>query len=106
MAAEVVLALATFPDADTARRIVRELVEAKLAACGNIIPQVESTYRWEGKIETGNEALVLFKLPVAQQSGFQEKLRSLHPYEVPEILFFPVSAGLPEYLTWVADSCR
>ena len=102
----VLLALSTFPDRETAQRISNQLVIEKFAACANILPAVESIYRWKDKVETGNETLVIFKLGEDRQSAFQEKVRSLHPYEVPEIIFFPVSNGLPEYLHWVADSCR
>jgi periplasmic divalent cation tolerance protein len=105
MAEKVLLALSTFPDQETAREISNELVTKKLAACANILPGVESIYRWKEKIESGNETLVLFKLSEDRQSAFQEKLRSLHPYEVPEIIFVPVSTGLPEYLRWVTESC-
>lgn len=105
MADEVLLAFSTFPDLDTARRIVRALVEARLVACGNIITEVESIYRWKGEIESGSETLVLFKVSTVRQSMFQEKLRSLHPYEVPEIIFIPVTAGLPDYLRWVNENC-
>jgi periplasmic divalent cation tolerance protein len=101
----VLLALSTFPDRETAQRISNQLVSAKLAACANILPAVESIYRWKDKIETGNETLVFFKLSEDRQKIFQEKLRSLHPYEVPEIIFIPVLSGLPEYLRWVVDSC-
>ncbi len=106
MAVRVLLALSTFPDRETAQRISNQVVAEKLAACANILPAVESIYRWKDKVETGNETLVIFKLGEDRQSAFQEKVRSLHPYEVPEIIFFPVSNGLPEYLHWVADSCR
>ena len=106
MAERVLLALSTFPDRETAQRISNQVVIEKLAACANILPAVESIYRWKEKIETGTETLVFFKLSEDRQSAFQEKLRSLHPYEVPEIIFVPVSNGLPEYLRWVADSCR
>jgi periplasmic divalent cation tolerance protein len=105
MAEKIVLALSTFPDAETARRISNELVVGKFAACANILPSVESIYRWKEKIESGNETLVLFKLSEDRQAAFQEKLRSLHPYEVPEIIFIPVSSGLPEYLCWVVENC-
>jgi periplasmic divalent cation tolerance protein len=105
MAEKLVLALSTFPDADTGRRISTELVAGKFAACASILPSVESIYRWQGKIENGAETLVLFKLSEERQTAFQEKLRSLHPYEVPEILFVPVADGLPEYFRWVAESC-
>ena len=101
----VLLALSTFPDRETAQRISNQLVSEKLAACANILPAVESIYRWKDKIETGNETLVFFKLSEDRQSTFQEKLRSLHPYDVPEIIFVPVTTGLPEYLRWVAESC-
>jgi periplasmic divalent cation tolerance protein len=101
----VLLALSTFPDRETAQRISNRLVTEKFAACANILPAIESIYRWKDKIETGNETLVFFKLSEDRQKIFQEKLRSLHPYEVPEIIFVPVSNGLPEYLRWVVDSC-
>ena len=105
MSEKVLLALSTFPDRETARDISNELVTKKLAACANILPAVESIYRWKEKIESGNEILVLFKLSEDRQSAFQEQLRSLHPYEVPEIIFIPISSGLPEYLRWVIENC-
>ena len=106
MADQIVLALSTFPDRETAQRISNQLITEKFATCANILPPVESIYRWKEKVETGNETLVFFKLSEGRQSAFQEKLRSLHPYEVPEIIFVPISTGLPEYLRWVADNCR
>ena len=104
MSQKILLALSTFPDAETARRISNQLVAEKLAACANILPSVESIYCWKGKIESGNETLVFFKLSEDAQSAFHEKLRSLHPYEVPEIIFLPITGGLPEYLRWVAEN--
>jgi periplasmic divalent cation tolerance protein len=105
MAEKILLALSTFPDAETARKISNQLVAERLAACANVLPVVESIYRWKGKIETASETLVFFKLSEDRQSAFQEKLCSLHPYEVPEIIFVPVSSGLPEYVRWVVDNC-
>src|ERR1700740_410034 len=105
MAKAILLALSTFPDVAAARRVANQLVTKKLVACANILPAVESIYRWKEKIETGNETLVFFKLSDDRQSAFQEKLCSLHPYEVPEIIFFPISSGLPEYLRWVIANC-
>src|SRR5260221_7445261 len=104
MAEKILLALSTFPDAEIARRISNQLVGEKFAACANILPGVESIYRWKEKIESGNETLVFFKVSEDRQSAFQEKLRSLHPYEVPEIVFVPISSGLPEYLRWVTEN--
>ena len=105
MAEKVLLALSTFPDVEAARRISQQLVTEKFVACANILPTVESIYRWKEKIENGNETLVLFKLSEDRQLVFQEKLKSLHPYEVPEIIFVPIDSGLPDYLSWVAESC-
>jgi len=105
MAEKILLALSTFPDSETARRISNQLVTEKLAACANVLPSVESIYRWKEKIETGNETLVFFKLSEDRQAAFQERLRLLHPYEVPEIIFVSVANGLPDYLRWVAESC-
>src|SRR2546421_10884257 len=106
MAEKIVLALSLFPDREPAQQISNQLVTEKFAACANILPAMESIYRWKDKIESGNETLVVFKLSEDRQSGFQEKLRSLHPYEVPEIIFVPITSGLPEYLCWVVENSR
>src|SRR5437763_4347489 len=106
MTEKIVLALSTFPDRETAQRISNQLVGEKFAACANILPGVESIYRWKEKIESGNETLVFFKVSEDRQSAFQEKLRSLHPYDVPEIILVSIASGLPEYLQWVAENCR
>src|ERR1700747_1070871 len=105
MAEKILLGFGTFPDAETARVISNQLITEKFAACANILPNIESIYRWKGKIETANETLVLFKLSEDRQAAFQDKLRSLHPYELPEIIFAPVTSGLPEYLRWVVENC-
>jgi periplasmic divalent cation tolerance protein len=102
---KVLVALSTFPDAETARRISNELVAGSFAACANILPAVESIYRWKGNIENGTETLVFFKLSEDSRTAFLKKMRSLHPYEVPEVIFIPLAGGLPEYLRWVADNC-
>jgi periplasmic divalent cation tolerance protein len=105
MAGKILLALSTFSDAEIARRISNELVSEHFAACANIFSSVESIYRWKGNIESGNEILVFFKVSEDRQLAFRDKLRSLHPYDVPEIIFVPVADGLPEYLQWVMENC-
>ena len=105
MAEQILLALSTFPDAEIARRVSNQLVSERFAACANILPAIESVYRWKEKIEAGNETLVFFKVSEDRQSAFREKLRSLHPYDVPEIIFVAVASGLPEYLQWVSENC-
>ena len=99
-----VVVFCTFPDAETARRIATELVERRLAACVNLLPGVESIYRWDGKTERANEVLGLIK--TARYTDLEPALKELHPYDVPEIIALPVSAGLPDYLEWLAaGSC-
>ena len=106
MADQVLLVISTFPDAETASRIARTLVEEKFAACANLMPAVHSIYRWKEKIETAGEVIVFFKTIQDRQAGFEEKLRSLHPYEVPELIFVKIDSGSPNYLCWVNDNCR
>ena len=105
MAEQVLLAISTFPDAETADRIAHTLITDKFAACANIIPAVHSIYRWKGKVEAAGEAIVFFKTTRDRQKAFQDKLRSLHPYEVPEIIYLKIDRGWPDYLRWVAESC-
>ena len=101
MAEEALVVFATFPDADTARRIVRTLVEERLAACGNLVPAVESIYRWEGKVNTASEVLAVLKTDLGHYRALEARLAALHPYEVPECLAVRVEEGLPAYLHWL-----
>ena len=102
---ETLLACSTFPEIETARRIAQQLVTENLAACANIIPAVESIYRWQDKIENAQETLVFFKTTALRYAAFQDRLKSLHPYEVPEIICLRIADGLPEYLRWVSAGC-
>ena len=101
---ETLLACSTFPEIETARRIAQQLVTENLAACANIIPAVESIYRWQGKIENAQETLVFFKTTAPRYTAFQDRLKQLHPYEVPEIICLRIADGLPEYLHWVGEN--
>ncbi len=103
---EVLIAFCTFPNAEIAGKVVKEIVDLGLAACGNILPQIHSIYRWQGKVESADETLVIFKLDGARYAEFEIKLCSLHPYEVPEIISCKIDKGLPEYLRWVVESCQ
>ena len=102
---DVLIAFCTFPNAEIAGKIANQVVEQQLAACANILPGVRSIYRWEGKVESADEVMAVFKLAAPRYAEFEDKIRSVHPYEVPEIIAFPISNGLPAYLQWVADSC-
>jgi periplasmic divalent cation tolerance protein len=105
MADNVLIAFCTFPDSNVARQATHHVVERRLAACGNILPAIHSIYQWQGKIESGEEILVIFKLDRHRYAEFESAIRSMHPYQVPEIIAFPLSHGLPAYLEWVRSSC-
>jgi periplasmic divalent cation tolerance protein len=88
---------------ETAKTIARVLVKEKLVACVHIIPKIESIYRWQGKIEETNEYILLAKTSERNVQKTIQKIRSLHPYEVPEIIVFPPVGGLKEYLDYVEE---
>ena len=98
------IVLSTAGSEEEARRIAHQLVERRLAACVNLIPQVESIYRWKGKVETGREWLLIIKTTVAQFSAVREAIRELHSYDVPECIVFTIEDGSEEYLDWLASS--
>lgn len=105
MADAALLVLSTFPDPATAARIGRELVEQHCAACVNLLPAVQSIYRWEGKVEEGSETLAFIKTTSERYEALETTLRRLHPYEVPEIIALPIDEGSPAYLRWVSEQC-
>ena len=105
MVEQILIAFCTFPDPNTARKVANEIIDLRLAACGNILSPIHSIYRWKGKLESSEETLVIFKLEAGRYPDFEAKLRALHPYEVPEIISIKVESGLPDYLQWVAESC-
>jgi len=100
------VALVTASGVDEARRIANALVEKRLAACCNIIPKVESIYRWEGKVNTDTEALMVIKTRKSFKKDVIRCVRKLHSYSVPEIIFLPLQGGNPDYLKWLAESTR
>lgn len=101
-----VVAYVTVPDKEVAKRIAAELVEAKLAACVNILPGVESVYWWEGKVETDPELLLKVKTRASLVPRLAAAVKATHPYDVPEVIAVPIVGGLPEYLSWLDDSTR
>lgn len=100
------LILTTCPDAEVGERIARSLVEARLAACVNVLPAVQSVYRWRGQVETAEEQLLLIKARTEDYPAIERHIRGLHPYEVPEVIALPIAQGLPAYLAWVDDPDR
>ena len=95
------IVLTSCPDEACAERIARALVEEGLAACVNILPPMRSVYKWKGKTENASEQLLVIKSATACFPAIRERLRALHPYELPEIISVPIVDGLPEYLAWL-----
>jgi periplasmic divalent cation tolerance protein len=96
--------LNTCPDADSAEKIARTLLDRKLAACINVLPGMKSFYTWKGVSETAEEYLLLIKTLSAAYPAVQQAILELHPYELPEIIAVPLAAGLPGYLTWITHN--
>ena len=105
MAEKIVLVLTTWPNGESARLAARTLVEERLVACANIVPGIESIYRWREAVEESAEVLMLLKTTAARYSAAADRIRELHTYEVPEVICVRIGDGLPAYLKWVAGSC-
>lgn len=97
-------AFVTCPNDTVAKELARGIVEKKLAACVNIIPQIMSVYEWQGKIEEDNEVLLMIKTRSSKVSALAEYVRSNHPYEVAEVISLPIDQGNPPYLKWISDT--
>ena len=104
--ADFQIVLSTCGDRETAERIAHRLVEQRLAACVNILPGVQSVYRWQGTVESASEVLILVKTKASLIQEVQSTIASLHSYDVPEFLVVPVFGGSHAYLAWLRDSLR
>ena len=102
----VLLVLTHLPDPATAETLASLLVEQRLAACVNILPPCRSIYRWQGALETANEVPLLIKTSEVCYPALEQLIRANHPYETPEIIAFPLTHGLPDYLSWVATETQ
>jgi len=96
------LVLTNLPDRPSAETLAGALVEARLAACVNILAPCRSVYRWQGAVESADEVPLLIKTSKARYAALAAAIRTLHPYELPELIAVPISEGLPDYLAWVA----
>jgi periplasmic divalent cation tolerance protein len=101
MSSDAILVLTACPDEATGARIARDLVESGLAACVSRLPGAHSTYRWKGRLQDEPEVLLIIKTLVTRFEALEMRLKSLHPYEVPEIIALPVVSGSSEYLAWL-----
>lgn len=103
---ETVLVYTTWPSAEQAEAAGRRLVEQKLCACVNILPGMVSIYAWEGKIDRGEEAVMILKTAKSRSAELMQAVRVAHPYDVPAILELPVSAIDPGYGAWILAESR
>ena len=99
-----VVVLVTCPTQAVGRRLAERLVKAHLAACVNLLPRVESTFWWQGRIERCREALLIIKTSAARFERLRRTVVQYHPYEVPEVIALPITAGHLPYLRWLSAS--
>jgi len=98
------IVLVTTPNEDEARRIANTLVEERLAACVNIVGGIESIYRWEGRVTSDHETLLIIKTTDDKYSHLEKRVKELHSYTTPEVIAFKIERGSAEYLSWLRDS--
>ena len=102
---DIHLIYCTCPTESVAHAIARVLVGEGLAACVHCLAGGLSIYRWQGQVEEAREHTLLIKAPASRYQALESRIRELHPYELPEIIAIPLSAGLPAYLRWVQEAC-
>lgn len=98
--------LVTAPDLKTARTLAKAALRARLIACANLVPEIESHYWWRGKIESSAEILLVLKTRKTRLAALEKLVLARHPYDTPEFIVLPLSAGNKKYLDWLAASCR
>jgi periplasmic divalent cation tolerance protein len=105
-AEQVLVILVTVANGKEAVRIGQEMVRMKLAACANVIPGIQSIYRWKGKVAKAQEVLVILKSTQSRYHALEKAIKTMHAYEVPEIIALPVTEGLEAYVGWVRSEVR
>ena len=104
-AAKFAIVLVTAPDLKIARALAKAALQAKLIACANLVPKIESHYWWQGKIESGAEILLILKTQKSKLAALEKLVLAQHPYDTPEFLVLPLVAGSKKYLDWLAAVC-
>lgn len=100
------MVLVTAPDLKTARRLAKAALTRRLIACANLIPKLESHYWWQGKIENGDEVLMLLKTTASKLGALEKLIVAEHPYDTPEFIAIPIGQGSKRYLDWIAESVQ
>jgi periplasmic divalent cation tolerance protein len=113
MAAEIVkrrgahlIVLVTTPDLKSARGLAKAALTARLIACANLVPRIESHYRWRGKLERSDEVLVIFKTTRPRLAALEKLILAKHPYDTPEFVVLNIAGGSRKYLAWLGESCE
>jgi periplasmic divalent cation tolerance protein len=96
----------TAPNITVARKIAAAALKARLAACANLIPKIESHYWWQGQLESSSEVLIVLKTRIAEMEALQKCVLENHPYQVPEFIFFKLDGGAQKYLDWITGSVQ
>jgi periplasmic divalent cation tolerance protein len=105
-AVKFAVVMVTAPDLKTARVLAKAALRARLVACANLVPKIESHYWWQGKIETSAEVLIIFKTQKTRLAALEQLVLARHPYNTPEFLVLSLNAGSQKYLHWLAANCR
>lgn len=101
MNSKIVIAYCTFPNEEVAQSVCERLVAEGTVACANISAPIRSIYRWGGQLMKENECMAILKTSELKREALKERIRAIHPYSLPALVFLPVEDGLPEYLNWV-----
>ena len=105
-AAKIAVVFVTAPDLKVARRLARGALRAKLVACANLVPKIESHYWWQGKVESGAEVLMIFKTTMRKLAALEKFVLAHHPYDTPEFVVLALAAGSARYLDWITASVK
>jgi periplasmic divalent cation tolerance protein len=101
---DFVLVVTTYPSDADAEEFARTLIEERLAACVNVLPPMQSVYRWKGEVEAASERQLLIKTKAANVAALEQRVMALHPYDVPEFLVLSIESGSAAYLAWLGES--
>ncbi|AYY80920.1 MAG: divalent-cation tolerance protein CutA [Proteus vulgaris] len=100
----MIIAYSTAPNEKIANEIAHNLINAKLASCVNLIPQIKSIYHWNNEIIEDNEILMMIKSEKSKQQNLIDTLVKIHPYDTPEVIIIPIESGFKGYLNWIYNS--
>lgn len=99
------IALVTAPDLKTARKLAKAALAARLIACANLVPKIESHYWWQAKMESSQEVLMILKTTRQRLAALEKLILAKHPYDTPEFIVLPLTTGAKRYLDWIGQSC-